>query len=106
MINMFENSFYALRKKMLTHSFTPSLSISLQKSADAITLKIRDNGCGIEPEFINKVCEPFFTTKPPGQGTGLGLSLASDVIKEHRGTLTINSVVNEFTEISILFSGV
>jgi signal transduction histidine kinase len=67
-----------------------------------LELHIKDNGIGIPPEIINKIFQPFYTTKPPGKGTGLGLSLSYDIItKEHRGDLTVDSRINEFTEFTI-----
>jgi signal transduction histidine kinase len=83
----------------------PILTLSTHNLGDRVEIRIRDNGCGIDPEIQSKVLDPFFTTKPPGDGTGLGLSLTHDIIvKQHQGTLRINSNVLKpdlFTEIIV-----
>ncbi|MEM1168825.1 MAG: AAA family ATPase [Cyanobacteria bacterium P01_H01_bin.35] len=80
--------------------YTPTLSISTRRLEAEVEIRLRDNGCGINPEIQSKVLVPFFTTKPPGEGTGLGLSLTHDIIvKQHQGTLTLDSQLDEFTEI-------
>lgn len=80
-------------------TYIPSLTVSTQLVEDKVEIRIRDNGCGLAPQIRSKILDPFFTTKPPGEGTGLGLSLTHDIIvKQHQGTLTINSELNEFTE--------
>jgi signal transduction histidine kinase len=67
-----------------------------------VEIRIRDNGKGIPPEIMDKIYNPFFTTKPPGQGTGLGLSLSYDiVVQEHRGEMKVESEVGEFAEFII-----
>jgi signal transduction histidine kinase len=70
---------------------------------DTVKICIRDNGCGIPPQIQSKILDPFFTTKPPGSGTGLGLSLTYDIIvKQHQGKLEIASSADEFTEILVV----
>ena len=66
---------------------------------------MRDNGNGISSTIINKIFQPFFTTKPTGQGTGLGLSLSYDIIKTHGGEIKVNTKENEFTEFVINIPG-
>lgn len=101
-INIFENSFYALQEKAKTHSdFKPKILISLIQDKDVFSLCIKDNGVGIAKEDLDKMMEPFFTTKPPGEGTGLGLSFTFDAIKEHYGTISVHSVKDQFTQINI-----
>lgn len=100
-INLFENSLYALRDKLKSGSYSPEIKIELKESNDSIILTIWDNGIGIPKDVKDKILEPFFTTKPPGEGTGLGLSFISDVIKEHHGKIKIESEEMEYTKIII-----
>ena len=102
-----DNAYDAMRSKQMQLSeddlrpstYIPSLTVSTQLVEDKVEIRIRDNGCGLAPQIRSKILDPFFTTKPPGEGTGLGLSLTHDIIvKQHQGTLTINSELNEFTE--------
>ena len=68
-----------------------------------IIIKIRDNGSGVPPEVMDKIFNPFFTTKPTGKGTGLGLSISYDIItKGHGGDITVDSKQGEFTEFVII----
>ena len=101
-INIFENSFYALSKKLEKQSYSPRITVFLKEKGKSITIKVRDNGCGISKEDLSKITEPFFTTKPAGEGTGLGMSFVFDVIKDHNGKMNIRSEVNDFTEIEII----
>ena len=108
-INLIDNACDGMRyqKSLLIASknldkYQPTLYISTSSLGDRVEIRIRDNGCGISPETQSKILDPFFTTKPPGEGTGLGLSLTYDIIvKQHNGTLTINSNVSQFTEIIV-----
>jgi PAS domain S-box-containing protein len=108
-INLIDNAYDAMRSKQMLNaddtqpsSYIPSLTVSTQLMGKAVEICIRDNGCGLAPEIQSKVLDPFFTTKPPGAGTGLGLSLTHDIIvKQHQGTLEIKSELNEFTEILV-----
>ncbi len=72
--------------------------ITTRSSLKYIEIEIKDNGCGISKENLSKVTDPFFTTKPPGEGTGLGLSLVYSVIKEHKGIFTIESEIKKGTK--------
>jgi len=98
-LNLLTNAFYAVneRKGSLpasdsAASYIPTVSISTKKSGNHIEIKIQDNGNGIPRSIIDKIFQPFFTTKPTGQGTGLGLSLSYDIItKGHAGTLEVES---------------
>ena len=70
--------------------------------AEAVEVRVRDNGPGIAPEIRDKLFQPFVTTKPTGEGTGLGLSIAYDIVtQQHGGTIEVNSRVGEFTEFTI-----
>ena len=77
------------------------INIKTMKNRKKITISISDNGHGIEKKNLNKISDPFFTTKPPGVGTGLGLSIAYSIIKEHNGTITCKSRVNQGTTFNI-----
>jgi PAS domain S-box-containing protein len=108
-INLIDNAYDAMRhqKALLEISkdaekYHPTLIIATRNLGDRVEIRIRDNGCGIAPEIQTKLLDPFFTTKPPGEGTGLGLFLTHDIIvKQHKGTLTINPIASQFTEIIV-----
>ncbi len=102
-INLFNNAFYSVRekKKRLGESYGPVVSVTTKKSGDNILIIVSDNGTGISPQILQKIFQPFFTTKPTGEGTGLGLSLSYDVIKAHEGELNVESVEGEHTSFSI-----
>ncbi len=103
LLNLYNNAFYAVREKMqlLGDSFEPVISVSTKKTDHHIEIRIRDNGTGIPESIRGKVFQPFFTTKPTGEGTGLGLSLSYEVIKAHGGELKMISKEGEFTEFII-----
>lgn len=111
LINLIENAYDALVFKQsqlradsyqTAEDYTPTLSISTHRLANQAEIRIRDNGCGIASDIRPHILDPFFTTKPPGQGTGLGLSLTYDIIvKQHQGTLTFETTLGEFTEVII-----
>jgi signal transduction histidine kinase len=99
--NIFYNALYAVseKKKRLADGFTPNLLVQTAKSSGHIEIRIKDNGYGIPEKIKEKIFQPFFTTKPAGQGTGLGLSLAYDIIvKEHGGSISFDSREGEYTE--------
>ncbi len=105
LLNVFENAFYAINEKFNINEFKPKLTVSiLSETSDIIKISIRDNGTGISPDIKKKILEPFYTTKPPGEGTGLGLYLSYDVAKQHGGHMEINSIKGEFTEVIISLS--
>lgn len=107
-INLVDNAYDALRSKnsalaqdasQYDSPYVPTLKISTQLVENHVEIRIRDNGCGIDPQIQAKILDPFFTTKPPGSGTGLGLSLTHDIIvKQHHGSIAITSKLGEFTE--------
>lgn len=107
-INLLDNACDAMRTKQQSLStahaaYVPTLVISTQAQGDYAEIRIRDNGCGIKTEAKAKILVPFFTTKPPGQGTGLGLSLTHDIIvNQHQGSLQIETEVDQFTEVTVL----
>ena len=105
-LNLISNGFYAtIKRKSQTNgeSYEPTLSVSTKNLGDQVEIKIRDNGIGIPPDVRNKIFNPFFTTKPAGEGTGLGLSLSYDIIvKQHAGTIDVDTQPGEFTEFRIV----
>ncbi len=105
-LNMVNNAFYAVhnvgRVQNPTNVQPPQVMVSTQKSDNQIIIKITDNGTGMSEATKAKIFQPFFTTKPTGQGTGLGLSLAYDIVtKGHDGTLEVESEVNIGTTFTI-----
>jgi signal transduction histidine kinase len=81
--------------------FVPTIVVATKKLGEKIQIRIRDNGLGISQKVINKIFRPFFTTKPSGQGTGLGLSLSNDIIRAHNGEIRVESKEGEFAEFII-----
>jgi two-component system, NtrC family, sensor kinase len=101
LLNLFQNAFYAVNKKgeQLNGTFEPMISVSTKKQNGKVEIIVKDNGTGIPQKAVDKIFQPFFTTKPTGEGTGLGLSLSYDIIsKGHGGELNVNSKEGEFTE--------
>lgn len=104
LLNLFNNAFYAVneKKKGSDSSYQPTVWVSTKKENNEIVIKVKDNGNGIPQGVIDKIFQPFFTTKPTGQGTGLGLSLSYDIItKQHKGTIKVESEENKFTQFII-----
>lgn len=104
-LNLFNNAFYSISKKRALgkEGYEPTVCVSTKKVQNGILVKVRDNGVGIEAKDLDKIFQPFFTTKPAGEGTGLGLSLTYDIItKGHGGELTVNTAEGEFAEFSLL----
>jgi signal transduction histidine kinase len=93
LLNLFTNSFWAVgeKQKQAGESYEPKVEISSKKVNGKIELLVKDNGVGIPQKAIDKIFQPFFTTKPTGQGTGLGLSLSYDIVKAHGGELMVES---------------
>jgi signal transduction histidine kinase len=97
-LNLINNAFYAVseRKKLNEPGYEPTVSVSTIKDGDSIKIKVRDNGTGIPQKVLDKIFQPFFTTKPTGQGTGLGLSLSYDIVtKGHGGELKVETKEGE-----------
>jgi signal transduction histidine kinase len=94
LLNLYNNAFYAVNEKKKTddENYQPVVSVQTRKLNDKIEIKVTDNGNGIPQNIVDKIFQPFFTTKPTGQGTGLGLSLAYDIVtKEHGGAVRVQS---------------
>ena len=98
LLNLFNNAFYAVneKKKRLNGSFEPVVQVSTKRKANEIEIAVTDNGTGISQKVLDKIYHPFFTTKPAGEGTGLGLSLSYEIInKEHGGQLLVETKEGE-----------
>jgi signal transduction histidine kinase/ligand-binding sensor domain-containing protein len=103
-LNIVNNACYAAndRKKNAGSGFAPTVRVSARNLGDTVEIRVRDNGQGIPKSILEKIFNPFFTTKPAGAGTGLGLSLSYDIItQEHKGTITVDTREGEFTEFVI-----
>ncbi|TMI85706.1 MAG: hypothetical protein E6H10_02495 [Bacteroidetes bacterium] len=101
LLNLINNAFYAVdeKKRHLDGSYEPCVSISTRKVDRHVEVKVKDNGNGIQQKVLDKIFQPFFTTKPTGVGTGLGLSLSYDIVtKGHGGELKVNTIQNEGSE--------
>jgi len=101
-LNLINNAFYAVSEKIKQNipGYEPTVTVSTKKKGDKVLISIRDNGNGIPQSVMDKIFQPFFTTKPTGQGTGLGLSLSYDIVKAHGGefkTETKEGNGSEFT---------
>ena len=81
--------------------YEPALTLATRRTAEGIEVRIRDNGSGIPPDVIDKIFNPFFTTKPPDQGTGLGLALSNDIVRQHGGEIRVESRPGAFTEMIV-----
>jgi signal transduction histidine kinase len=102
-LNLITNAFYVVDEKKKTgiENYEPTVSVSTKKIKEKVEIKVSDNGNGIPKNILDKIFQPFFTTKPTGQGTGLGLSLSYDIVKAHGGELKVNTKENEGTEFII-----
>jgi signal transduction histidine kinase len=113
MLNLFTNAFYSVteKKKQMAEKqlpYDPTVSVETKLirdfydlANDYVWIKVRDNGIGIPQQVIDKIYQPFFTTKPSGEGTGLGLSLSYDIIQGHNGTMNVETKEGEFAEFVI-----
>jgi signal transduction histidine kinase/ketosteroid isomerase-like protein len=102
-LNLITNAFYVVdeKKKRLKDGYEPIVSVSTKRIDNQIFISVKDNGNGIPKHILDKIFQPFFTTKPTGQGTGLGLSLSYDIVKAHGGTISVESTENEGSEFII-----
>ncbi len=103
LLNLFTNAFYAVteKKKQRGEGYEPTVSVSTRKENDKVFIIVKDNGMGIPQKALDKIYQPFFTTKPTGHGTGLGLSLSYDIVKVHGGELKVKTKEGEFAEFII-----
>ena len=105
-LNLITNAFYAVNEKSSfakasEDKYEPTVTVSSKKEGDKVLISVQDNGNGIPKKVLDKIFQPFFTTKPTGQGTGLGLSLSYDIVKAHGGELKVETKEGEGTEFSI-----
>jgi signal transduction histidine kinase len=105
MLNLLSNGFYAARERQRTETtsiFEPTLKLSTREFGGAVEIRVRDNGIGIPPDIEDRLFQPFFTTKPTGEGTGLGLSMSYDIVtQQHGGSISVDSKVGEFSEFTV-----
>jgi signal transduction histidine kinase len=90
--------------KLKAEDYEPIVSVSTKKDGNKVLISVKDNGPGIPDSIKEKIFQPFFTTKPTGQGTGLGLSLSYDIVKAHGGELKVESIEGEGSELRIQLS--
>ena len=106
LLNLISNGFYAATKRQGhadSDGYEPTLAAATKNLGDSVEIRIRDSGSGIPPEVKEKMFNPFFTTKPAGEGTGLGLSLSYDiVVKQHGGSIEVDTQPGEFTEFKVI----
>ncbi|TWB63053.1 phospho-acceptor domain-containing protein [Bradyrhizobium sacchari] len=106
LLNLISNGFYAVASRSAVNcrgDFEPLVIARTHANEDQVEIRIRDNGTGIPPEVKEKIFNPFFTTKPAGEGTGLGLSMAHDIIvKQHGGRIEVTSEPQKFTEFVVI----
>jgi signal transduction histidine kinase len=107
-LNLINNAFYAVDEKKKAPQppkggveYEPTVTVSTKKIGDKVLISVKDNGNGISQKLLDKIFQPFFTTRPTGQGTGLGLSLAYDIVKVHGGELKVETKENEGSEFII-----
>ena len=108
-LNLITNAFYVVNEKALSAvatptaaKYEPTVSVSTKKANDKVLISVKDNGNGIPQKILDKIFQPFFTTKPTGQGTGLGLSLSYDIVKAHGGELKVETKEREGSEFIIV----
>jgi len=102
-LNLIVNAFYAVneRKQLNSPDYQPTVSVFTKKLKKSVQIHVKDNGNGMSKRVLNKIFQPFFTTKPSGEGTGLGLSLSYDIVKAHGGDIKVKTKEGEGTEFSI-----
>ena len=106
-LNLINNAFYAIGEKAKQNisGYEPTVTVSTKKLNHRLEISVKDNGNGIPQKILDKIFQPFFTTKPTGQGTGLGLSLSYDIVKAHGGEINVNTKEGAGTEFIIKLPG-
>jgi len=106
-LNLINNAFYAVNEKAKQNisGYDPNVTVSTSKQNGKVEIKVKDNGNGIPESIKEKIFQPFFTTKPTGQGTGLGLSLAYDIVKAHGGEIKLETREGEGADFIIQLPG-
>jgi signal transduction histidine kinase len=104
LLNLYNNAFYAVAERFKKEGpqFKPLVTLTTKKGVDNVTISVTDNGLGIPEQIRQKIFQPFFTTKPTGEGTGLGLSLSYDIIKAHGGEIKVESKEGEGSTFTIV----
>ncbi len=108
LLNLYNNAFYTVNEKFtahrspLTDDYKPLVLIQTKRINDKVEIRVSDNGNGIPQNIVDKIFQPFFTTKPTGQGTGLGLSLSYDIVKAHGGEIKVKTREGEGSELIIV----
>jgi signal transduction histidine kinase len=105
-LNLITNAFYVVNERLRQAQpdihYEPTVSVITKKEGDKVLISVKDNGNGIPQKILDKIFQPFFTTKPTGQGTGLGLSLSYDIVKAHGGELKVATKEGEGSEFVIM----
>jgi signal transduction histidine kinase len=106
LLNLINNAYYTVneKKKSKQNGYEPTVSVTTVKDNGTVKIKVKDNGNGIPQKILDKIFQPFFTTKPTGQGTGLGLSLAYDIVKAHGGEIKVETKEHEGTEFTMVLA--
>ncbi len=106
LLNLINNAYYTVneKKKVNQNGYEPIVTVTTVQDEGKVKIKVKDNGNGIPPKILDKIFQPFFTTKPTGQGTGLGLSLAYDIVKAHGGEIKVETRENEGTEFTMVLA--
>jgi signal transduction histidine kinase len=103
LLNILNNAFYAVNeRKKSDPAYTPEIIVQTKKTRNGIEISVKDNGGGIPESIVGKIFQPFFTTKPTGQGTGLGLSLSYDIVKAHGGELKVETETGKGSRFVVL----
>jgi signal transduction histidine kinase len=104
-LNLITNAFYAVdeRKKQNQNGYEPTVIVSTKQAGNKVLISVKDNGNGIPQKVLDKIFQPFFTTKPAGQGTGLGLSMSYDIVTQaHQGEIKVETSEGEGTEFIVV----
>ena len=102
-LNIYNNAFYSVieKAKKKIPDYVPTVTVHTKKDGNKVKVIVHDNGMGIAPKYVPKVFQPFFTTKPTGEGTGLGLSLSYEIVKAHQGEIKAESVEGEYAQFTV-----